>query len=124
MSVIVQSSPGHYGGRMPVALLRIITLLALVLMPFGMTLAPATAQPMPAGHSMARVGHCDDQADQTQAPLHQSQQVHCAMCAALPASPPPACAADLQQTAPRVIAPVFPFDGIELEISTPPPRRG
>ena len=123
MSVIVQTSSSHYGASMTTALLRLITLLALVLMPFGMASGPAMAQPMPANHAMAQAGHCDDQSDQDKAPAHSSQQMHCAMCAALPASEPPTPAAELRPTAPRIIAAASPFNGIELEIATPPPKR-
>ena len=124
MSVIVQTAPGIYGVRMIAALPRLLTLLALLLMPFGMVSAPAAAQPMPASHSMAQAEHCDEQPGQDKAPLHSSQQMHCAMCAALPAGDPPAPNAGLQPTAPRIIAVVSPVSGIELEIATPPPKHG
>ena len=124
MSVIVQTASKPYGPRMTVALLRFVTLLALVLMPFGMISTPATAQPMPANHAMAQSGHCDEQPDSDKAPAHSPQQMHCAMCAALPASEPPTPSAGLRPITPRKIATVAPFIGIELEIATPPPRRG
>ena len=123
MSVIVQTAMSPYGARMTAALLRLITLLALVLMPFGMASSPAMAQPMPANHGTVQAGHCDEQSDQDKAPSHSSQQMHCAMCAALPASEPTP-AVVLRPTAPRIIATVSPFNGIELEIATPPPRHG
>jgi len=124
MSVIVQTALNPYGACMTAALLRLITLLALVLMPFGMASAPAMAQLMPANHAMGQSGHCGKQTDQDKAPSHPSQQIHCAMCAALPASDPPTPIAELRPTAPRIIASVSPFNGIELEIATPPPKRG
>ena len=123
MSVIVQTSSSHHGAGMTTALLRLITLLALVLMPFGMASAPAVAQPLPASHVMAQADHCDEQSDHGKAPAYSSRQVHCAMCAALPASEPPTPIAGLRPTAPR-IATASPPRGIELEIATPPPRRG
>jgi len=123
MSVNVQTSSSPYGASMTAALLRMITLLALVLMPFGMASTPAVAQSMPANHAMAQSAHCDEQSDQNKAPSHSSQQMHCAMCAALPASEPPTPVAGLRPTTPRVIATVSPFNGIELEIATPPPKR-
>lgn len=98
-------------------------LLALVLMPFGMAGTPANAQPMPANHAMVQQGHCDEQPDRDKAPHQSSQQMHCAMCAALPASEPPCPSAGLRPAAPRKIATVSPFNGIELEIATPPPKR-
>lgn len=124
MSVIVQTSPSHYGASMIKALLRLFTLLALALMPFGMASTPALAQPMPANHAMAQSAHCDQQPDEDKSPAHSSQQMHCAMCAALPASEPPTPIAELRPTAPRIITAVSPFKGIELEIATPPPKRG
>ena len=123
MSVIVQTSSSPYGASMIAALLRLLTLLALVLMPFGMASTPAVAQAMPANHAMAQSAHCDQQSDQNKSPAHSSQQMHCAMCAALPASEPPRPDAELRPTAPRIIAAVCPFNGIELEIATPPPKR-
>lgn len=123
MSVIVQTASRPYGAQMTAAFFRLLTMLALVLMPFGMASAPA-AQPMPADHAMAATGHCDEQSDQEKAPSHSSNQMHCAMCAALPASEPPAPIAGFLPTAPRIIATVAPFNGIELEIATPPPRHG
>lgn len=124
MSVIVQSASGPYGARMTAALLRFVTLLALVLMPFGMISTPANAQPMPANHAMTQQGHCNEQSDSDKAPAHSSQQMHCAMCAALPAAEPPSPSAGIRPITPRIIATVSPFIGIELEIATPPPRQG
>ena len=124
MSVIVETASKPYGARMIAALLRFVTLLALVLMPFGMIGTPAVAQPGPATHAMTQNGHCEKQSDQDKAPAHSSQQMHCAMCAALPASDPPAPSDGFKPIAPRIIATVSPFNGIELEIATPPPRRG
>lgn len=124
MSVIVQTASKPYGAGMTAALLRLVMLLALVLMPFGMAGAPAMAQPMPGDHTIEQSGHCGKQTDQNKSPAHSSQQMHCAMCAALPASEPPPPAAELRLTAPRTIAAVSPFNGIDLEIATPPPKRG
>jgi hypothetical protein len=108
---------------MTAALFRFVMLLALMLMPVGMIGAEASAQPVSAEHSMRQVGHCSEQSDQDRAPAHSSKQMHCAMCAALPASDPPAPSAELRPSAPRNIAAVSPFHGIELEIATPPPKR-
>lgn len=124
MSVIVQTASTPYGARMIAALFRFVTLLALVLMPFGMIGTPANAQSIPANHAMVQQGHCDEQSNGDKAPAHSSQQMHCAMCAALPASEPQSPSAGLRPIAPRKIATVSPFNGIELEIATPPPRQG
>ena len=124
MSVIVQTASTPYGARMIAVLSRFVLLLALVLMPFGMAGTPANAQPMPANHEMVQQGHCDEQSDRDKAPAHSSQQMHCAMCAALPAAEPPSPSASLRPATPRKIATVSPFNGIDLEIATPPPRQG
>ena len=108
---------------MNAALVRLVTLLALLLMPLGMSGAPAIAQPSPVNHSMAQKGHCDQNSDQEKAP-DRSRQMHCAMCAALPASEPPAPSAGLRPSPPRILATVAAFHGIELEIATPPPKLG
>ena len=123
MSVIVETASSPYGLRMTAALVRFVTLLALVLMPFGMASTPALAQSVPVNRAMAQSAHCDQQSDPDKSPARSSQQMHCAMCAALPAGEPPTPIAELQPTAPRIIAAVSPFNGIELEIATPPPKR-
>ena len=120
------------------ALMKLLTLVALLIMPFGMTAAPAMAQPMPADHAMMAMGevsqgsghaqhgwkagggHCDDQPEQDKAPV--SQMDCAAMCTALPATDAPAPARVAKLNAPRTIALVTPFTGVVLEIATPPPR--
>lgn len=124
MSVIVQTGSRLYAVAMTVALLRLTILLALVLMPFGMAGTAAVAQPAAASHEMAQNGHCNGTSDQDQVPAHSPQQMHCAMCAALPAGELSEPDAGLRPVMPRVIATVAPFDGIELEIATPPPKLG
>ena len=122
MPVIAAKAWRPYGPAMATAVLRLLTLVALVLMPFGMAGTAAIAQPVTANHAVAQQGHCDQQSDQDKAPDHSSHQMHCAMCAALPAAEPPSPSALLRPIAPR-IATVSPFNGIELEIATPPPRH-
>lgn len=124
MWVIVEKAFRPYGLRMIAALVRFVTLLALVLMPFGMVGTPAAAKAMPADHATMQMGHCDEQPQQDKAPGHTSQQMHCAMCTALAASEPPAPPSSPAPRTARIIAAVSPFNGIELEIATPPPRLG
>ena len=120
MSVIVRTGFGPYVAHMIAAFMRLLALLALALMPLGMTGAPATASPMPANHAMASADHCDEQGDQDQAP---ASRMDCtAMCTALPASESAAPSLVLKPKAPRTIAVANPFDGIILEIATPPPK--
>jgi hypothetical protein len=123
MSVIVQPSSSHYGASMTAALLRLITLLALVLMPIGMASAPAMAQQMPMDDAAMAMGegHCDKQQGQDKAPATKWDCT--AMCTALPATDAPAPARRLKLAAPRAIAIAVSFDGIVPEIATPPPRQ-
>ena len=67
-----------YVTRMASALLRILMLVALALMPLGMTGAAAAAAPSPA----AAAGHCDDHQKSDDASTKMDMQ--CATCAALP----------------------------------------
>ena len=108
--------------RMAAAVLRLLTLIALMLMPVGMAGTPALAQPVPTEHAMAAMGHCDDMPVEEQAP--SSSKMDCAaMCTALPAGFGPAPQPMMKLEAPRSIAAGARFDGIVLEIATPPPRR-
>lgn len=121
MSVIVPTAFRPYLRGMIAALHRLLTLLALVLMPIGMTSAPAAASPMPASHD-TMAGHCEDQPGEDQAPT--SNMDCAAMCTALPATNAAAATPALKPKTPRTIAVATPFDGIILEIATPPPRIG
>jgi hypothetical protein len=97
---------------------RLIALVALLLMPFGMTAAPALAQQP--GHSAAMAGHCGDQPDRGQSQLPTKE--HCAVCGALPAADSPAPAPRLKPSMPRTAALAVSFAGIEPETATPPPK--
>ena len=131
---------GAYGMSMAAAALRLLTLIALMLMPVGMAGAPALAQPAPVEHAgmamgeggqgsgraqhggMAAGGHCDEMPVEDQAP--SSSKMDCAaMCTALPAGFGPAPQPMMKLEAPRSIAAGARFNGIVLEIATPPPRR-
>lgn len=121
MEVIVPQGFRHYWTHMATAVLRLLTLFALVLMPFGMAAAPAMGQPMPAHHATSSTGHCDEQPEQGQGPA--SKQMNCAaMCTAIPAADVPSPLLLLKPIAPRSIALAAPFVGVEPEIATPPPR--
>lgn len=120
--VIVQTGLIPYVRRMTAALLRLLTLLALVLMPLGMAGTPVVAQTMPMNHNMASMGHCDGQPEQDEAP---ASKMDCtAMCTALPAADAPSPAPALKPMAARTMALAAPFTGIEPEIATPPPKQG
>jgi len=102
------------------AVIRLLTLIALLTMPFGMAAAPAAA-----GHdAMAAMPteHCPDGAP---ADDNGGSPADCAMpcSAALPAtSAEPALLEPQTQTAadPSVLA---ALTGIALEIATPPPKQ-
>jgi hypothetical protein len=103
------------------AVVRLLSLLALLLMPFGMAVAPAEA----AGHHGAMAAmpmdHCPDRPSKGD---DQGTVADCAMpcSAALPAadlSPAdsgPAQRASAESSAETALA------GIEMEIATPPPK--
>jgi hypothetical protein len=123
ISVIVETASRSYGAGMVAVAIRMLTLLALVIMPFGMAGAPATAQSRPADHSAASTGHCDEQSGEKGSPVKSAPMMHCAMCVALPAAEAPKPRVAILPGAPRAIAAVTSVDGIELEIATPPPKR-
>lgn len=118
--VIARCPQPAYLGRMAAAILRVLTLIALVLMPAGMTFAPAAATPVAAGADHNK--HCDDQDGDSEAPRGM---VDCtAMCSAVPAAPAPVAEPAELPSSPPAIAPVRRFSGIILDIATPPPRIG
>jgi hypothetical protein len=107
---------------MAAVVLRLLALVALIIMPFGMAATPALAQPadqaMAAGHGMP-AGHCGDQ----QAPEKAPAKMDCtASCTALPASVAPTPKPLLKPKVLRTITISVPFADIEPEIATPPPR--
>ena len=108
---------------MAAAVLRLMTLIALILMPIGMAGEPAIAM-APAEHGMAAMeGHCDELPGKQQAP-RLSKMDCAAMCTAIAATSAPMPVPMMKPDAPRSIAISAPFGGIEPEIATPPPRRG
>ena len=107
---------------MAAAALRLLTLIALMLMPIAMAGAPALAQPAPVEHAMASMGHCDEMPGEDQAP--PSSKMECtAMCTALPAGFGMAAEPMMKPRPQRSMAAGASFDGIVPEIATPPPRQ-
>ncbi len=104
------------------AVVRLLSLLALLLMPFGMTAAPAE----PAGHDAAMaampMGHCPEQPSTGD---DRGTAADCAMpcSAALPAVDfaPVGMLSCHRLAAKPALDTALP--GIELEIATPPPKR-
>ena len=105
---------------MPVVILRLLTLAALVLMPFGMN--PASAAPV--HHSpAAAASHCDEQGNQ---PAEQSQDaaVDCALACSMVATTE----ARIADQAARLRLPVGSLlaergSGLHPDTATPPPKR-
>lgn len=100
--------------------LRLLTLAALVLMPFTMAPAPAEAHHGQAMATMA-ADHCAGQEQDGQEPVTDMTQC-LLMCAALPAVQPSAVEGPALPHGPLRLAAIRPIHGIILEIATPPPR--
>ena len=101
---------------------KLLVLVAVLLMPFGMTGA-ATASPSVQHHEMAGMpmGHCPDEQSQ---PDSKPGIAACTMAcsAALPAihgvRPGPA----MIVCAPEIASPARPLDGLHPETADPPPK--
>ncbi len=109
---------------MQVMLTRLLTLIALVLMPFGMAAAPASAQPMPPmqHHAATAESHCMDQ----DSPDHgkTAQPGDCAMTCAAIVAPQPAAAPPPARVKPVIARPLVQRgSGLHTEAATPPPKR-
>jgi hypothetical protein len=115
-SKIASRGPGSYLGGM--VAVRLLALIALVLMPFTMTAAPAEAHAIPQGLSEQ---HCSDHQQPASSPALDMAQCML-MCAALPASEPLNISPPDVPRAPRQITLDDPIIGIILDIATPPPR--
>ena len=115
---IASTGGGAYSLRMISRAVRLLALIALVLMPFTMAAAPAEAHAKPQGMGEE---HCGDH----QAPdaPRSSDMAQCMlMCAALPAGESIKVTAPQVLKAPRQQAVLKQFQGVILEIATPPPR--
>lgn len=121
MIVVIEACRIHrYAVQMRSLVIRLLALIAVMLMPFGMS--ALSAEPAHHEHSAAvPMNHCPEP---DQAPVSNGAVSHCTMAcaAALPAT-------DLSpaEAPPVVRAPIeagvsLALSGIELEIATPPPR--
>ena len=117
---VENAAPPAYLTQMRLTALRLFMLLAVMLMPFGMSAAPAASIHQEQMNAMA-AGHCDDSGS---SPTTNSMLADCAMAcsAALPA-------ADLEPVLSHPVARIVcepaitaTLAGIEMEIATPPPR--
>lgn len=115
LPVIAAKGSHSYVARMPAVLLRLVMLVALAFMPFGMASAPAVA----ASVSSSASGHCDEHQKPADAPA--KMDMHCATCAALPADEP-AEVAELRPQAPILISAIHALSDTQPEIATPPPK--
>lgn len=123
ISVIVRKGSRTYCSSMS-AVLRLLSLLALMLMPFGMGMGPAAAtQP---SHSMAgsmAEGHCDGSSGEQKSKV--AIGLHCsAACTALPAEPTDVGSATILPAASPSAEAVQVFSGTIPPPATPPPRLG
>ncbi len=100
-------------------LLRLVTAIALMLMPLGMAQAAAVGAPASAA---VEAGHCDEHSEPGKAPAGTNH--HCAACTAIPSLDSPLAETEITPKAPLTAAPVGLLAGLELEIATPPPRQG
>ena len=115
ISVIAAKGSPAYVAGMPAVLLRLVMLIALAFMPFGMTNAPAMAASVASSAS----GHCDEHQKPADAPA--KMDMHCATCAALPADAA-AEVAELRPQAPILISAIHALSDTQPEIATPPPK--
>lgn len=102
------------------ALLRLLTVFAVLLMPAAMVGAPAAAASTAAAQATAE--HCGEHGEPEQGP--EKASAHCVSCSALPALEVPAPVDPLLPRTPMVLALVQGIDGITPDIATPPPKLG
>ena len=96
--------------------LRILTIVALALMPAGMLGQPAAAQTI----ATASHGHCDDRQKPADDPT--LPKAHCAACAALPAMDFSVTTAELRPDAPLHVAAQQWIMEPAPDTATPPPK--
>jgi hypothetical protein len=104
---------------MATTFLRLMMLIALAIMPFGMASAPASALRSAAA---ASGGHCDDHQKPADAP--STPKAHCAVCAALPAIDTSMAVSELRPVLLRVVQAEQWLAEQEPDIDTPPPKLG
>lgn len=118
-----------YAIDMDTVLVRFLTIVAFVLMPFGMASATTVSQPAGAVQVTSleqHLGHCNpqpsgDESDDQNGPTPGSD---CSsMCTVIPASDILTPVRIVQLLSPSADVLANPFTGIEPDITTPPPRR-
>jgi hypothetical protein len=116
----VEAGPSR-GHMRPVskALTSLFALVALLLMPLGMSGASAAAASSTGQETTA--APCDGHGGDNGAAPAKAEQ-HCAACIAVPTAGAPQAALALLPTAARSIASATPVLGLEPEVTTPPPK--
>lgn len=119
--VIVQQAAGVYARRMREALAKLLLMLAVLLMPFGMAAPAAAALPHRPAHAAAAMPmqHCPEQG--------RAPYAMCAECTMACAATLPAVGMSAEKHVPFVTAPApralaEPLLGLHPETATPPPR--
>ncbi|MFC7535895.1 hypothetical protein ACFQPG_00770 [Sphingomonas sp. GCM10030256] len=108
------------------SLVRLLALLALVLMPFGMASAPAAAHGAATTQPVAPAAQTGEHCDQQQRPdMPAKPKTDCAMaCAALLPEGAIPLVEELRPAAPRHAVLISPAPGAGPELATPPPKLG
>jgi hypothetical protein len=101
-------------------LLRVLTILAVLVMPFGMVTPAAAAHHQSAASAMP-LQHCPDEQQRSDAPGIAQCTMACA--AALPAPGSFGTGGPKIVCAPEPPAPPHALHGIQEDIATPPPKR-
>ena len=112
-----------YMAGMPAAILRLLTALAVLWMPFGMAPALAGAPAPMDHHAMAADEDCHG-APASDSDADRGQALCAAMCTVLPAADVPPVMEPFLVVMPATQGFAASLGGILLEIATPPPRLG
>jgi hypothetical protein len=120
--VIARQARGAYLESVIAALLRLLSIAAMILMPIGMGMAPAAAA-TPASHKTMESsgdGHCGQKPDSDNG---KAMAMQCAgSCSALPSEPAATSDHELARMACHTAGRVKVLHGVLLALSTPPPR--
>lgn len=118
MPVIASQGSRAYFALMPALILKMLTLVALVLMPLGMS--AASAAPVDHAPAATTAGHCEESGSQ---PVQSSEAMDCAMTCSMLVSPQPGAA----ELVPVVRLPTARRlaergNGLHPDTVTPPPK--
>jgi hypothetical protein len=113
---------GRMNGAMAQLVGKLLVLMAMLLMPLGMSAAPAAAVAHHAASASMPMGHCPDQ---NTGDDMKSGVAECTMAcaAALPAIDPPGQQRLLIACQPVEQSAAEPLHGLHPETATPPPKR-